>query len=298
MPGSQKSTEVRGRFVGFAWNVGHGLTFKVLTDDTNKIICRSRVRLAKEGVNNLKLDVEAGAIPERIYVKSKRMEGKDPKLPTIDMDQSPFDLPGEPEEGEQPSPMDKPPLKDQPVVETVDDEEDLADHVKKPAAPGTSTAEKPVEFLLRQMRTENPVQTGLSPDEMINRTFLMPPAEDGSRVRAQIIERVNHHKDQAHQDPEYIKFKCLVNGEYEEVVAYNDIVDFIEQDQTWDGTWKFREILNHQGPLTPKDPRYKGSKYNLQMEWETGEITWEPLSRPNPRKVSTIQTQLLSLSTP
>ena len=286
LPGGNSSTEIRGRFVGFAWNVGHGLTFKVLTDDTNKIINRSRVRLAKEGVNNLKLDVDAGAIPERIYVKSKRMEGKDPKLPTIDMRQSPFDLPDEPEQGEQPvpeigespSPMDEPPLREQPTVETVDDEDDLADHVKTPPQKGESTADKPVEFLLRQMKTDNPVETGLDPDDMIDRTFLMPPAEDGSRVRAKIIERVNKLKDDAHQSPEFIKFKCLVNNEYEEVVAFNDIVDFIEQDQTWDGTWKFREILDHQGPLKPSDPNYKGSRYNLQVEWETGEITWEPLT--------------------
>jgi len=75
-----------------------------------------------------------------------------------------------------------------------------------------------------------------------------------------------------------VKFKCLVNDDYEEVVAYNDIVDFIEQDQTWDGIWKFRAILDHQGPLRSTDSRYKGSRYNVQVEWETGEITWEPLS--------------------
>ena len=75
-----------------------------------------------------------------------------------------------------------------------------------------------------------------------------------------------------------IKFKCLVNNDYEEIVACNDIVDFIEQDQTWDGIWKFRQVLDHQGPLKPSDPRYKGSRYNVQVEWETGEITWEPLT--------------------
>jgi hypothetical protein len=32
--GSKKSSEIRVRFVGFAWNVGHALTFKVLTDDS------------------------------------------------------------------------------------------------------------------------------------------------------------------------------------------------------------------------------------------------------------------------
>ena len=78
MPGDEKSTEVRGRFVGFSKNVGHQLTFKILTDDTKRIIHRSRVRLAEEGVNNLKLDVEAGAVPERIYVKSKRDDDEFP----------------------------------------------------------------------------------------------------------------------------------------------------------------------------------------------------------------------------
>ena len=89
--GSKKSSEIRGRFVGFAWDVGHALTFKVLTDDTKKVICRSRIRLAKDGENNLKLDVEAGAVPQRIYIQSKRdSESGDVILPTIDMTKCPF----------------------------------------------------------------------------------------------------------------------------------------------------------------------------------------------------------------
>ena len=40
------STEKLGHFVGIAENVGHALTFKVLTNDTNKIIYRSRIRTA------------------------------------------------------------------------------------------------------------------------------------------------------------------------------------------------------------------------------------------------------------
>ena len=31
-------------------------------------------------------------------------------------------------------------------------------------------------------------------------------------------------------------------------------------------------------PLLASDPDWKGSKYNVQVEWETGEITFEPLS--------------------
>ncbi len=90
--GSDKSSEIRGRFVGFAWDVGHVLTFKILTDDTKKVICRSRLRLSKEGINNLKLDTEAGAVPHRIYIHSKRDGDDNVILPTIDMSSNPFDI--------------------------------------------------------------------------------------------------------------------------------------------------------------------------------------------------------------
>ena len=42
--------------------------------------------------------------------------------------------------------------------------------------------------------------------------------------------------------------------------------------------YRFRAIIGHQGPLLASDPHMKGSKYNVQVEWETGEITFEPLS--------------------
>ena len=42
--------------------------------------------------------------------------------------------------------------------------------------------------------------------------------------------------------------------------------------------YRFRAIIGHQGPLLASDPDWKGSKYNVPVEWETGEITFEPLS--------------------
>ena len=42
--------------------------------------------------------------------------------------------------------------------------------------------------------------------------------------------------------------------------------------------YKFRAIIGHQGPLLASDPDWEGSKYNVQVESETGEITFEPLS--------------------
>jgi hypothetical protein len=40
------SREKRGHFVGISESVGHAMTFKILTDDTLKVIHRSNVRSA------------------------------------------------------------------------------------------------------------------------------------------------------------------------------------------------------------------------------------------------------------
>ena len=42
--------------------------------------------------------------------------------------------------------------------------------------------------------------------------------------------------------------------------------------------YRFRAIIGHKGPLKATDPNWKGRKWNVQIEWETGEITFEPLS--------------------
>ena len=84
-PGSQKGQEIRGRFVGFAWDVGHKLTFLVLTDDTRKVIKRSVLRLAdcpenemRLDENNLRLDKAAGKeLRRKVNFKTA---GRDPCL--------------------------------------------------------------------------------------------------------------------------------------------------------------------------------------------------------------------------
>ena len=42
--------------------------------------------------------------------------------------------------------------------------------------------------------------------------------------------------------------------------------------------WSFKDIIAHQGPLTKEDPHYKESSYNVMIEWDTGETTYEMLS--------------------
>ena len=45
-----------------------------------------------------------------------------------------------------------------------------------------------------------------------------------------------------------------------------------------DELYRFKCIKDHKGPYTSSDPEYNGSSYNLLIEWEPGEQTWEPLS--------------------
>ena len=51
-----------------------------------------------------------------------------------------------------------------------------------------------------------------------------------------------------------------------------------EDNEISDVLFKFRALIGHQGPLKPADPNWKGCKYNVLDDWETGEKTYEPLS--------------------
>ena len=73
------------------------------------------------------------------------------------------------------------------------------------------------------------------------------------------------------------------NGKVEELISYNQLLEHLVNAQDHDmgmdqELYRFRAIIGHQDPLLASDPDWKGSKYNVQVEWETGEITFEPLS--------------------
>ena len=77
--------------VGFSWNVGHALTFKVLTDDTCKVISCSQLHLADEEENKLEQAQCMSPAEERTFIHSKR-DFNDPnvQLPTIPAFDCPF----------------------------------------------------------------------------------------------------------------------------------------------------------------------------------------------------------------
>jgi len=96
------------------------------------------------------------------------------------------------------------------------------------------------------------------------------------------VRKIEDHEDKTNQHPEKIKFLVSVDeNKADEIVSYNDILHFINKEIERDDEqeyWRFKQLVGHQGPLQPDDHRYKGSSYNVLVEWEDGSTTYEPLA--------------------
>ena len=133
------------------------------------------------------------------------------------------------------------------------------------------------EFVRSKFDRVNELPT-ISPDDLIGRTYLREPSSDGTRLRAKIVEKIMSDDRERTSDPRYIKFRCTVNnGEFEDIVTYIDIINHIERKEDEDTGWKFSSITDHQGPLSKGDKDYKGSRFNVLVNWDSGESTYEPL---------------------
>ena len=107
----------------------------------------------------------------------------------------------------------------------------------------------------------------------------------GERLRAKVTKKVVEEIEAA--DGKRIRNINFIldigEGIVEELITYDKLLDHLEQAEEQDNfmdqeLYRFRAIIGHEGPLKATDPNRKGSKWNVQIEWETGEITFEPLS--------------------
>ena len=151
---------------------------------------------------------------------------------------------------------------------------------------GYPPAQKAPTVFIRSRDEENPSGSmpmpTFDPSDLIGRTFLLPPDENGERHRAKVTRQINDQDNG--QRTEIINFILDIgNGKVEELISYNQLLEHLENAQDHDmgmdqELYRFRAIIGYQGPLLASHPDWKGSKYNVQVEWETGEITFEPLS--------------------
>jgi hypothetical protein len=117
-----------------------------------------------------------------------------------------------------------------------------------------------------------------SPDNLIGKTFVRE-MDDGNTYRAQIIQKILDCDAENHQN---IKFLVkLGDGDFDEIITYNTLSKIIEnqldqQANNADAIWIFQGIKSHHGPITSTNTDYKGSSYNLLVEWKDGSETLEP----------------------
>ena len=126
---------------------------------------------------------------------------------------------------------------------------------------------------------DNPIpMANIDIPNLLGRSFLPPPEDNGEHHTAKIIDIDDHGPPL-----EDMKFKLKINKDQaEEIMSYNQLMDYIQKgtdaEEDPDPLFKFRDIVAHQGPLESTDPDQKGSKYNVMVEWESGEVTYEPLA--------------------
>jgi hypothetical protein len=173
-----KSKELHGRWVGVSENVGHFMTYKILTDNTRQIIHHSNIHsVADPNARNLCLDPLNEEPPEVIWSLRKAS-------PALD-------------DGEDFSLQSMEPTDENPERPSTGDDRVIVD-----------------------------------PQELLGRTFLMDTQEDGQRFRACIVECISNHESNIRRSDDHVKFWISVNeDEYEEIITYNEVMDFIEKNQ-------------------------------------------------------------------
>ena len=209
------SNEDKGYWVGFGANQGDSLTWRILTEDTQKIIICSGVQGALRTTTN------------QCFAS-----------PSGDGTTLPFSIPY-PQQSKNSLPID-------PFDESTPNFE--------PFVKSQSGEDE-----------DNPIHmVNIDIPNLLGRSFLLSPEDNGEHHMAKIIDMDDHG-----QPLEGIKFKLKINKDQaEEIMSYNQLMDYIQKgtdaEEDPDSLFKFRDIVAHQGPL--------------EVEWESWEVTYEPLT--------------------
>ena len=226
---TSSSNEDKGYWVGFADNPGDRLTWRTLTEDTQKIIICSGIQSALRTSTNQ-------------FLASPSGEGTTLPFSILFPQQSKNSLPIDPFDESTPN---------------------FERFVKSQSGEDE----------------DNPIHmVNIDIPNLLGRSFLLPPEDNGEAHMAKIIDIDDHGPPL-----EDIKFKLKINKDQaEEIMSYNQLMDYIQKgtdaEEDPDSLFKFRDIVAHQDPLESTDPNHKESKYNVMVEWESGEVTYEPLT--------------------
>ena len=245
--------EALGRFVGIADSVGAAVTFKILTEDM-KVITRSVVRTAtKPGAyQNIRANKRAPTLAPKEGNRNLNINGV--RQPVV-------------------------------VVETVEDDESTngsTDESDNDESPVTNNGEKndpnihpdaaKKTFLKSAM--EDAVKNGhdlptIDVADILGRTFITSPDHEGEQKRAQIEDAEFLQQRTADGAEPLIKFKCRVGNErFEEILTYNRMLAWCDQDKDKDEFYRIVSIKGHR-----RQPKAKGG-WEVLVEWASGLVDW------------------------
>ena len=133
------------------------------------------------------------------------------------------------------------------------------------------------------------------PGDLMGRTFLLPPEENGERHRAkvtrQVVEIIDQDNGQRIQNINFIL--DIGNGNVEELISYNQLLEHLENAQDHDmgmdqELYRFRDIIGHQGPLLASDPDWKEENIMFKLN---GRL-WRSLLNPTRSLLLMIQSHV------
>ena len=154
--------------------------------------------------------------------------------------------------------------------------------IQRPVSPNGDTnvpVAKPIITSIQDYYDDPISLTEFAPDELIGMTMLKTVDDD--IVQAKVVRQIIDRDADNHQQ---IKFLLsLGDGALEEIISYNKLSNLVNESMEARDSGKhnfmtYSGILDHQGPLKKHYPKYKGSSYNVLVNWDDGTQTWEPLN--------------------
>ena len=129
----------------------------------------------------------------------------------------------------------------------------------------TKTPKVPTVFIRSRQDAAGPSivkpMPEFDPDNLIGRTFLLPPQEYGERLRAKVTKKVVEEIEAAdgNRIPNINFILDIGEGKVEELITHNQLLDHLEQADEQGNSmdqelYRFRAIIGHEGPLKATDP--------------------------------------------
>ena len=109
--------------------------------------------------------------------------------------------------------------------------------------------------------------------DILGRTFITTPDDDGEQRRARIEEaKPVEHRTADDMQPLWA-FKCRVGDKvFEEIVTYNRMLEWCDRDLDKDDFFRFVAIHGHR-----RNNDAKGG-WQVLVEWASGQTTWNDLT--------------------